>query len=80
MALTKKEFIKTAVRRGYCDFAQARDFCKRHPQPEYDESELDRLYIFDNLYPKEIPANYEVFAREWQTEFAPATDSIFRRI
>ena len=44
--MTKKEFIKTAVRRGYCDFAQARDFCKRHPQPEYDESELDRLYEF----------------------------------
>lgn len=40
----------------------------------------NRLYIFDNLYPKEIPANFKVFEREWQTEFAPANDSIFRRM
>lgn len=40
----------------------------------------NRLYIFNNLYPKEIPVNFEVFEREWQTEFVPANDSIFRRM
>lgn len=44
--MTKKEFIRAAVNRGYATYAEARDFCNRHPQPEYDESEMDRLYEF----------------------------------
>lgn len=39
----------------------------------------NRLYIFDNLYDDE-PEGFEAFHREWQEEFEPATDSIFRRV
>lgn len=39
----------------------------------------NRLYVFGNLMPKKI-VGFEVFKREWQTEFIPANDSIFRRI
>lgn len=40
----------------------------------------NRLYVFDNLWPQDIPENFEVFKREWQKDFVPANDSIFRRI
>lgn len=36
------------------------------------------LYVFDNLYDK-TPTGFKVFQREWQTDFAPSTDSIFRK-
>ncbi len=36
------------------------------------------LYVFDNLY-NEYTENFKVFQREWQTEFQPANDSIFRK-
>ena len=36
-------------------------------------------YIFDDLYPADELEGYQVFKREWQPEFAPADDSIFRR-
>lgn len=37
------------------------------------------LYVFDNLTPKKL-GNFKLFKREWQEEFEPATDSIFRRV
>ena len=37
------------------------------------------LYIFDELYPATPLEGYQVFRREWQPEFEPADDSIFRR-
>ena len=39
----------------------------------------NRLYDFNNLYPIEQMESFEVFAREWQPDFNPAADSIFRR-
>ncbi len=36
------------------------------------------LYVFDNLY-SETPKGFNVFQREWQEDFEPADDSIFRR-
>lgn len=39
----------------------------------------NRLYVFDDLTPKDT-GNFEVYKREWQEEFKPADDSIFRRI
>lgn len=41
----------------------------------------NRLYVYDNLFPKEdCPAFFEYFDRKWQEDFKPADDSIFRRI
>lgn len=41
----------------------------------------NRLYVYDNLFPKEdCPDCFEYFDREWQEDFKPADDSIFRRI
>ena len=39
----------------------------------------NRLYVFNNLMPKHIKG-FEVFAREWQEDFKPADDSIFRKV
>lgn len=36
------------------------------------------LYIFNNLY-SEKPKGFTTINREWQEEFEPANDSIFRR-
>ena len=36
------------------------------------------LYVFDNLY-GEKPKGFKTMHREWQKEFEPANDSIFRR-
>lgn len=46
--------------------------------PEILELPSNRLYVFDNLFTDTAPG-FEVFQREWQTEFTPATDSIFRK-
>lgn len=41
----------------------------------------DRLYIFDNmLNESQIKGYYKVIHREWQEDFKPADDSIFRRM
>lgn len=37
----------------------------------------NRLYVFGDKVPTDT-GNFEVFKREWQKEFAPADDSIFR--
>lgn len=39
----------------------------------------NRLYVFDNLY-TDKPEGFEVIHREWQEDFVPANDSIFRRV
>lgn len=39
----------------------------------------NRLYVFNDLY-KGSPKGFDVFQREWQTEFKPSPDSIFRKI
>lgn len=39
----------------------------------------NRLYVFDDLY-ADKPEGFEVFHREWQEEFEPSNDSIFRKI
>lgn len=39
----------------------------------------NRLYIFDVLYQK-TPKGFTTIHREWQEDFVPADDSIFRRI
>lgn len=38
------------------------------------------LYIFERLYDVETLDGFTVFHREWQEDFEPADDSIFRRI
>ena len=43
------------------------------------ELSSNRLYVFNNLMPKHIK-NFEVFKRDWQPNFKPADDSIFRRV
>lgn len=41
----------------------------------------NRLYIFDNmLNESDIKGHYQVIHREWQEDFKPADDSIFRRM
>jgi len=49
--MTKKEFIRSAVYRGYATYAEARDFCNRHPQPEYDNCRLYLTAIFNTIPP-----------------------------
>lgn len=39
----------------------------------------DLLYVFNDLLPKNV-GNFTVINREWQKDFVPADDSIFRRI
>ncbi len=39
----------------------------------------NRLYVFKNLVPRDI-GNFDIIHREWQEEFKPANDSIFRRL
>lgn len=42
----------------------------------------NRLYIFDNLLPhfNEKDSKFQFIKREWQEDFKPAEDSIFRRL
>jgi molybdenum cofactor biosynthesis enzyme MoaA len=58
--------------------AKAFEFCLKN-NPSIVSLGSNRLYVFDNLYPIEQMKSFEVFAREWQPDFNPATDSIFRR-
>lgn len=44
------------------------------------ELESNRLYIFNNLYPIKDIEGFKVTKREWQVDFIPADDSIFRRM
>ena len=47
----------------------------------FGDGRSNRLYVYDNLFPKEdCPECFEYFDREWQVDFKPADDSIFRRI
>lgn len=39
----------------------------------------NRVYVFNNLIPKEL-GNFKLIIREFQKDFRPATDSIFRKI
>lgn len=39
----------------------------------------NRLYVFDGIDIRDT-SNFQVFEREWQTVFQPATDSIFRKL
>ena len=39
----------------------------------------NRLYVFDNLLPNEL-GNFQVLFRDWQHDFKPADDSIFRKV
>lgn len=38
------------------------------------------LYVFDDLYDKTEIEGFKVIQREWQKDFKPAEDSIFRKI
>ena len=40
----------------------------------------NRLYVFDNLYINKEVENFEIIERNWQPDFIPADDSIFRKI
>lgn len=46
---------------------------------EVTKLDYNRLYVFDNLY-TENPSKFKVIHREWQPNFKPANDSIFRKI
>ena len=37
------------------------------------------LYVFDNLLPEYV-GNFKVIHREWQEDFKPAQNTIFRRL
>lgn len=58
--------------------ARAFDFFLKN-NPSIVSLSSNRLYVFGNLYPIEPLEGFEVFTREWQPNFEPATDSIFRR-
>lgn len=38
----------------------------------------NRIYVYNNIYVDD-PTNYRIYLREWQPDFVPAKDSIFRR-
>ena len=49
---------------------------------------MNRLYVFPNVWDKtmevfdkfpEVKEKFEIIRREWQENFIPAPDSIFRR-
>lgn len=48
-------------------------------EPEIMALHSNRLYVFDHLYRGKV-GNFEMFEREWQKDFTPADDSIFRRV
>ena len=39
----------------------------------------NRIYVFDRLFPDDADG-FEIIDREWQEDFEPASDSIFRKI
>lgn len=39
----------------------------------------NRLYVFNNLFDEEVDG-FTVIQREWQKEFVPANNSIFRKV
>lgn len=41
--------------------------------------ESNLLYIFDNLY-NNMPKGFKTYHREWQEDFQPSNDSIFRKM
>lgn len=48
---------------------------------DYPECKSNRLYYFGDFLIEGLDTSgFEVFAREWQPNFVPAPDSIFRRI
>lgn len=48
---------------------------------KYPNCKSNRLYYFDDSYIEGLDTTgFEVSKREWQSEFVPAPDSIFRRI
>lgn len=48
-----------------------------HPLIKCLKSNL--LYVFDNLIPEYV-GNFKVINREWQEDFKPAKNTIFRRL
>ena len=48
---SKDEFIKTAIRRGYCRDSIARLFVKNNPKEKYTEEDLIELYRFADREP-----------------------------
>lgn len=66
--------IKNSRDKGY--FMNVLPFLK-----EYPNCKSNRLYYFDNSYIEGLDTTgFTVSKREWQSEFVPAPDSIFRRI
>lgn len=53
------------------------EYIKNHP--DVAQMNHNRLYVFGDKVPEDA-GNFEVFKREWQTEFVPADDSIFRLV
>ena len=51
----------------------------RDYQHKFDNCMSNRVYIFDNLIPDDFGI-FEPIIREWQENFKPAPDSIFRRL
>lgn len=46
--MTKKEFIDSAVKLGYCDRSQASAFCKGKPKDDYTEEDYRSLSSLAN--------------------------------
>lgn len=53
------------------------NYVKNHP--DILRMKHNRLYVFGNQFPEDAK-NFKVFNREWQKEFVPADDSIFRLV
>ena len=47
--------------------------------PSIERLKENQLYVFNDLLP-ENTGNFKVIKREWQPEFIPADDSIFRKV
>lgn len=54
-------------------------FNKLVKNPKINKLTSNRVYIFDNLIPEEL-GNFKLIIREFQKDFQPAIDSIFRKI
>lgn len=46
---------------------------------EIKSLESNKVYVFNNLYPIKNIEGFSISSREWQEDFTPADDSIFRR-
>lgn len=42
--MTKEEFEKSLVRRGYCSTKRAEEYTEKHPKEEYEESDFEDAY------------------------------------